>query len=102
MGQNIMNMLTQGLNQQNNNNNNSENTGNNTTPRRNILGGFMQMTGPNGQTISANPANFAWGPDGMQNILDRLLSEAGQDQAPAGLDEQTINRISTYELSTRQ
>ena len=100
MGQNIMNMINQGLNQQNNN---TENTsgGNQTTPRG-FFGGIMQMTGPNGQTISANPANFAWGPDGMQNILDRLLSEAGQDQAPAGLDEQTINRISTYELSTRQ
>jgi hypothetical protein len=73
----------------------------------NILGGFMQMIGPNGQNITMgngqNPGNFAWGPDGMQNVLDRLLSEAGQqDQAPAGLDEQTINRINTYELSTRQ
>lgn len=72
----------------------------------NILGGFMQMIGPNGQNITMgnqNPGNFAWGPDGMQNVLDRLLSEAGQqDQADAGLDEQTINRINTYELSTRQ
>jgi len=84
-----------------------QNPQNNQTPGiPNILGGFMQMIGPNGQNITMgnqNAGNFAWGPDGMQNVLDRLLSEAGQqDQAAAGLDEQTINRINTYELSTRQ
>lgn len=52
--------------------------------------------------IGGNPANFAWGANGMQNILDRLLQEAGNDGSARPASEQTISQIESSELTSRQ
>merc|ERR1712131_248916 len=50
---------------------------------------FQMMTG-SASGIGSNPGNFAWGVHGMEQILNRLMEEAGNDGSPRPCSEETI------------
>jgi len=55
-----------------------------------------------GAGIGSNPANFAWGVHGMEQILNRLMEEAGNDGSARPCPEETIAAINSYPLTTPQ
>jgi len=64
--------------------------------------GALQVGGGTAGGIGNNPANFAWGVNGMEAILNRLMEEAGNDGSARPLAEETISAIESYPLLTSQ